>query len=307
MYEEGMRTVDIAVLAGVSQKTVNVVLRRNDVKRRARGSWKRKYQVNEDYFKTWSPTMAYVLGFFAADGCISGQTQTVSFAQNEIEILEDIRDELGSNHRIVKNDETGVYILNIHSKIMKDDLMNIHGMFPAKSNTFNFPDVPDEYLSHFIRGYYDGDGSLYKKTFYIVFVGGSEVFMDRLRQIINSHIGDCRFMSDKTNYRIHISGKKTIKSFLDWIYKNKNIFLKRKFERFIDLYKNLPEESLENRKLKRTNDSVIYRKEVFLRKYRHCFDIQKSCNEAKINYSTYVTWVKNDLDFKAEIETINSK
>jgi len=28
-----------------------------------------KYAVNEDFFKTWTPTMAYLLGFIYADEC----------------------------------------------------------------------------------------------------------------------------------------------------------------------------------------------------------------------------------------------
>ncbi|RNA70605.1 hypothetical protein EBO34_05460 [Alteribacter keqinensis] len=234
MYEEGMRTVDIAVLAGVSQKTVNVVLRRNDVKRRARGSWKRKYHVNEDYFKTWSPTMAYVLGFFAADGCISGQTQTVSFAQNEIEILEVILDELGSNHRIVKNDETGVNILNIHSKIMKDDLMNTHGMFPAKSNSIAFPFVPDEYLSHYMRGYFDGDGSINKQKCYVTFVGGSNKYMKTLEKLLIKRNLKVliKIEGDGKHFRVIIGNKVSVSAFLKWIYKDKNIYLEKKFLQF---------------------------------------------------------------------------
>ena len=32
----------------------------------------RKYNINQDYFKTWSNNMAYILGFWYADGCIYG-------------------------------------------------------------------------------------------------------------------------------------------------------------------------------------------------------------------------------------------
>ena len=33
-------------------------------------SGKRKYAVNDDYFKEWSHDMAYILEFWWADGCI---------------------------------------------------------------------------------------------------------------------------------------------------------------------------------------------------------------------------------------------
>ncbi len=71
----------------------------NNVNRRTRGSWKSKYTVNEDYFKTWSNNMAYILGFFVADGCITKDLQTIIFVQKDIEILHNLRKELNSTHR----------------------------------------------------------------------------------------------------------------------------------------------------------------------------------------------------------------
>jgi intein/homing endonuclease len=34
------------------------------------------------------------------------------------------------------------------------------GMVPNKSLVLKFPDIPKEMYRHFIRGYFDGDGSL---------------------------------------------------------------------------------------------------------------------------------------------------
>lgn len=51
-----------------------MVLTDNNVPRRAIGSWRRKYDITEDYFKTWSNNMAYILGFIAADGVIQKKT-----------------------------------------------------------------------------------------------------------------------------------------------------------------------------------------------------------------------------------------
>ena len=48
------------------------------------GSWKRKYDITEDYFKTWSNNMAYILGFIAADGVIQKENQCVSISQKKV-------------------------------------------------------------------------------------------------------------------------------------------------------------------------------------------------------------------------------
>ncbi len=81
LYTEGKSTSEIATLANVSARYIRMVLTDNNVPRRAIGSWKRKYAIAEDYFKTWSNNMAYILGFIAADGVIPKENQCVSISQ----------------------------------------------------------------------------------------------------------------------------------------------------------------------------------------------------------------------------------
>lgn len=68
-----------------------MVLSDSNVARRAIGSWKRKYDITENFLKTWSNNMAYILGFIAADGVIQKENQCVSISQRESYILEDIK------------------------------------------------------------------------------------------------------------------------------------------------------------------------------------------------------------------------
>ncbi|BAC13684.1 hypothetical protein [Oceanobacillus iheyensis HTE831] len=135
LYLKGESTTEIAKAANVSSRYIRMLLKDNNVEMRPIGSWKRKYRLNEDYFKTWSNNMAYILGFFIADGTVAKGAQFVSLAQKEKYILEQIRDELASNQPIYKNENTGVYILSINSRILKKDLTEIHGIYPNKSNT----------------------------------------------------------------------------------------------------------------------------------------------------------------------------
>ncbi|MGG2092101.1 LAGLIDADG family homing endonuclease [Bacillus sp. S13(2024)] len=136
LYLEGSSTSDIANLANVSSGYVHMVLTDSNIEKRARGSWKRKYDLNEDYFKTWSNNMAYILGFFVADGVIAKNSHTVSISQKEKGILEDMKKEINSNHPLYKNKNTGVYILNLNSKIMKNDLINMK--FFNRKNKLSF-------------------------------------------------------------------------------------------------------------------------------------------------------------------------
>lgn len=109
LYEEGKSTTELGKLANVSPRYIHMLLSDNNVEKRAHGSWKRKYRVNEDYFKTWSNNMAYILGFFAADGMVTRDAQLISFSQKEKYILEDIKKEMGSNHPITKKEKLNVF------------------------------------------------------------------------------------------------------------------------------------------------------------------------------------------------------
>ncbi|SDC12744.1 hypothetical protein SAMN04487767_101279 [Bacillus wiedmannii] len=109
LYVEGKSTSEIAMLANVSARYIRMVLSDSDVPRRAIGSWKRKYDITENYFKTWSHNMAYILGFIAADGVIQKENQCVSVSQKESYILEDIKKELKTNQPLYQNKKK-VYI-----------------------------------------------------------------------------------------------------------------------------------------------------------------------------------------------------
>jgi DNA-binding transcriptional regulator WhiA len=168
--------------------------------------------------------MAYILGFFIADGFISNDLhsndlQTIGFAQKEKYILEQIRDELGSNQPLYQNKQTGVYMLYLNSKVMKNDLMETHGITPNKSLDIKFPYVPDMYLNHFIRGYFDGDGNINSHGYVVSFVGGSLDFMTFLEHHLKARGFDVYLTNKKGKHiRLYMSGRKTIKEFYDWIY-----------------------------------------------------------------------------------------
>jgi len=126
---------------------------------------------NEDFFKKWSPEMAYVLGFFTADGCMIKNNRGAHFIEFHItdkNILEKIKKLLGSNHKISERKGNTkwktAFRLQIGSKIIFEDLLLL-GMTPNKSNTIKLPAVPEKYFKDFVRGYFDGDGNVYANSY----------------------------------------------------------------------------------------------------------------------------------------------
>lgn len=64
-----------------------------------------------------------------------------------------------SNAKINVRDD-GVHSIKIANKKIISDLSKI-GLVPNKSLSLDFPDIPSDYARHFIRGCWDGDGSVY--------------------------------------------------------------------------------------------------------------------------------------------------
>lgn len=137
--------------------------------------------------------MAYVLGFWFADGYISKGTtyQIIGFTSKDYEHLCIIRDLMASKHKIrVKTD--GSYEFIMGSKICWLDLQQLGGQC-AKSLVIRMPQVPSEYVRHFVRGYIDGDGYVcFDSTFGIPLIciySGSQEFLNEMATVINTNAG----------------------------------------------------------------------------------------------------------------------
>ncbi|WP_203290201.1 LAGLIDADG family homing endonuclease [Metabacillus sp. cB07] len=288
LYKDGKSTSEIAELAGVTAGSIRNILSKHDVEMRPRGSWKRKYVFNEHYFKQWSPTMAYLLGFFAADGCIHDKLQQISISQKESYILNLIKKELNTDQPLVQNKKTGVFILNLNSKIMKSDLIDLHGFTSNKSGSVKFPYVPEEYISHFIRGYFDGDGYVNHEKKQISFVSGSKEFIFSLNDLLEEN-GFEPFLINKENIsRLFLTGARTIQLFGEWIYRNKTIYLTRKFNEFrLD---EIPLEQLNDRPLKMTKTAVNERLKLFKKLNEQNKSIEEICSILHVKPQTIKNW-----------------
>ena len=179
-----------------------------------------------------------------------------------------------NNKPLYKRKDTDCYNLVINNKFITDWFIS-NNCIPAKSLKVKFPNIENKYLSHFLRGVFDGDGCIIladtktrKKTIgktkairgYIV--SGSKRFiktisgiLDKLEihnQIITilpkiTIIKKREVKSYNTIYRVAFSGTNAVK-FFNFIYNNKNIFLDRKYEKF-QQYMKIREWELENCKV----------------------------------------------------------
>lgn len=211
----------------------------------------RKYTVNEDFFKTWTPDMAYTLGFIAADGSVQESTKNkgpvLRIASKDKEHLETIRNLLGSTHLIrEESNKNGSWsVLAIYSKEIVDDLVSL-GIYPNKSLTFRIPNIPDEYMRHFVRGYFDGDGSIYVRTRKDCIIPGLETdiatgsieFSNELASFLNDKLAgeNYRFVQRQNNAGVGVirGSNQASEALYYYMYGKGGPCLRRKYEKFTD-------------------------------------------------------------------------
>jgi intein-encoded DNA endonuclease-like protein len=225
-YVNGESSTKIAEIAGISDRSVRRILVENGVKTRPAGQ-PRKRDVDESFFDTWSNDMAYILGVIVTDGCVHGNTLSIS--QKDYDYLKMISEKMGCNNPYIMRKKDGVCVLIINSKHIILSLQ-AYGIIPRKSLVIEFPNVPEQYLGHFLRGVFDGDGYIHPKGYIVVFTSGSKNFAYGLFGCLKEYGFQTRVCEDTEGYyRIIISGKDDVIRFGHWIYDNDNdLSLKRK-------------------------------------------------------------------------------
>lgn len=231
----------ISKLFNCSTGKIKRVLISNDIEIRDNNFYKSKY-VDETFFENIdTEEKVYILGFIYADGYISKNTFGIKISVKDYELLKKIKDILHSEHKIgfcINNNGYGKgnesCYLSINNKNLVNSLIK-NGVIYNKSNILEFPSyniVPEHLIRHFIRGYFDGDGSVYgNNSGLIVSFEGTECFLSYLLDILRDVTGTKTSVykyKGKEHYYIRIGGNNQVKMFYNYIYENSTIFLGRK-------------------------------------------------------------------------------
>lgn len=154
--------------------------------------YNKRYSCDENFFQNWSLDMAYILGLWWADGCIYGEYKNyfnLSLHKNDIDLLIKIKRMMKSNHKISINKNMASLVIS--SKKIYSDITLLGGT-PKKSLTVDFPKIPQQYTKDFIRGLWDGDGSIYflkkENRFASSILSGSSKFASSLFKKLHEEI-----------------------------------------------------------------------------------------------------------------------
>lgn len=211
-----------------------------------------------DFTEIDTQEKSYILGFIFADGNIccdnAAHRYKVNFtiSEKDVEHIFKLREIIGSHHKVGKYhyvcNKDPYYTLEVAGKELVRQLTS-HGLFPNKSLTLKPPTtVPKRLLSHFIRGYFDGDGSICINrlgTPSIAIVGTKEMMTFINQQFYSFYPHSVNVLPHKTIYSVNYKSSTALK-FMHYIYQDAIVYLNRKMSKY-----NLVKDWLPNYQTKR--------------------------------------------------------
>lgn len=243
---------EISRITGYNRGTLSRMLERLGIKT-IKGNHYRKYFFDFDFFKEINSELsAYWLGVLYADGCILSQreygeqTFKLQIAEQDIELLQHYKEDLKSTYPIRYDDShfkrnskwQRMCFLEQRSQQTVNDLKRL-GCVERKSLILDFPkedQVPEKYIYHFIRGYFDGDGSIscWKERFWLISFVGTENFIKKLATYF--HGGSVYKDKRRENsWYFSLGGNKQVIEAYHLMYDNSSRYMERKFNKFQQL------------------------------------------------------------------------
>jgi hypothetical protein len=210
---------------------------------------KRTYTVNDDYFSHINEISSYILGFIAADGHVTNYQRKsnyliINLIHTDIEILNLIKNELSYTGKIYsqkKSNGQDQCALRICSNKIALDIKNY---IITNNKTFDLKwvkNIDEKFLKCFIRGYFDGDGSLsfnIEKGNYSASFVGTRLFLEGLLSFYRAenNTNDGSIKEYKTYSQLTFGGKYCARSFLNWLYEDStiNTRLSRKYDKYLE-------------------------------------------------------------------------
>jgi intein-encoded DNA endonuclease-like protein len=187
---------------------------------------------------------AYVLGFIAADGCLT-ITKTkiyrieIELSDKDLTHLWKLNEILtGGKNKIYRNKKGGFGMgrkysrLVVTSKVMFHQLLEF-GLSPRKTFTLEPPKLRPHLIAHWIRGYFDGDGCLtqnktrHGKWVPLIKVIGTKSVVEFIRSFLSARGISSSIQKKGKMFELVCRGHQSI-AMMRLMYKNASLFLDRK-------------------------------------------------------------------------------
>lgn len=263
MYDEGVSLNEIGKQLKICSNKFSKWLKSQGVNVRYKSTGLSTAKKRVTFFENIdTEEKAYWLGFLYADGCVRETKRNDKLKAMILEVgLSSIdREHLEKFLFQIKYDGEVKYKdvklgnksfescrVNVCDTEMCRDLVKL-GCTPRKSLTLTFPteeQVPKHLQIHFIRGYVDGDGSIgLRNVNYkgreckrgLITILGTKDFLEKVVEVTGWKRNTIQKPSG--TYQIEWNNKSTIEEYLDLIYKGANIYLERKYDKYLEIKQN---------------------------------------------------------------------
>ena len=250
-YKNNISLRNLEKKYNVSRSTISSYLEKIDIKK-IKGNHYRKYFHDEDFFeKIDSEEKAYWLGFMFADGYIVDNEKRygqdafgLALAKDSIDSLEKFKKSIKATNPITwdtsKKGSQPQGRLLMRSQKTVNDLID-KGCVKQKSLILQPPkNIPDDLIRHFIRGFFDGDGSLikYERTknsiAYSINITSTYEMVKWIKQVFQ--IGQIfpEKRREQTWY-FTVDGNQQVIKLYHYLYDEATIWMDRKYNRFQEL------------------------------------------------------------------------
>lgn len=215
--------------------------------------YKGTYVFNNEFFNLNTENSFYWAGFIAADGCVmerkNQKSLKITLAIKDINHLIKFKNALKSTHPIntyLSVSKKGKISASCQIVLCGPKIFNSLNRFniiPRKTFIYKMPDwlLNHKLLSHFLRGYFDGDGCIsflklqkgrvIKQGNFSV-IGTNDLVKQFKLVLINHGLNQVKICKRKNIYSLVYSGNTNIRNIYNYLYQENCTCLERKFERF---------------------------------------------------------------------------
>lgn len=249
-YLNNMSNKELAYKYKIHRVTVQSILKRNNIILRKQSETSRKNFIINFKGDILTTNDAYILGLIWSDGNLSRNCIEIVLQKNDEKLLKDISQYVYSKNTLTYREGRNRIFngkeysckpqvrFRITNKEIADKL-RIIGLSEDKSLKCRFPKIDSVFIPHFIRGLMDGDGCIYtkKRGNCRVTIVSNHIMVSEISDIVNENLKINSKVNKKTeNVSIFsISGRLQILKFLEWIYKDADLKLDRKYEKYKEL------------------------------------------------------------------------
>jgi len=222
----------------------------------------RKYHFDENYFENIdTEKKAYWLGFIASDGSLNyGSKETaslrihISVHERDETHLAQFRKDINGDFKIKRFLTTSFEALgyspssmvrvDVNSNKLCKDLMK-QGICFNKTYHLKIPNLDNEFIRHYLRGYFDGDGhvgfvkrkgieSHRKDRFNFEIVSKTVEILEYFQYNLRQNDINANIYQRKSNgmFRLVTASRKEGLKLFHYIYKNSNTYMQRKYDVF---------------------------------------------------------------------------